>query len=217
MRVRLVLALLVVTAVSSAGAQAGPIVVRPLDFTRIGEYSNLAPTGTHQQVADRFVLADAATVESLTWFGRYDTTTIPANPIAFSVRIFLDDLGKPFSTPAWTINQSVTASLQGTSYSGAPWFTYSLALPGWTLGPGTYWLSIVENDAATPPVGSNQWLWADTSGSGLRAIRNGDGISWGSGTDWPHAFTLEGTVPDAGSTLLLFGMAIVALRACRRR
>jgi hypothetical protein len=224
MRLRLMLALVVIlTLVCGTAAQAGPIVIRPLDSSRPGEFSNLGPADEkHQQVADRFILNQAATIESITWYGRYDGNYDTAGLVSFSVRVFVEDLvDSPSSTPSWMRDVEVLAEHQGTSYLASQWLTYSTAPDyptlGLTLGPGIYWLSIVEKDAATSPSGGTQWLWGDTSGSGLRATRGEDGDTWSAGSDWPHAFTLEGTVPDPGSTLLLLGISLVGLRAWRRR
>lgn len=92
-----------------------------------------------------------------------------------------------------------------------------MTLPGWSLGAGTYWLSIVEAHAPTNPFGNTQWLWGDTDAQGWRAIRNRDDLAWASSFDTSHAFTLDGTVPDPGSTLLLLGIGLGGLRACRKR
>ena len=218
MRLRLILALVVIlTLVGGTAAQAGPIVVRPLDSSRPGEYSNFADLPlTPQQVADQFQLAQTATIESITWYGRYDGRYSVTNPVAFSIRLFADDLGEPAAGPSMSFEVSVSGVAQGSDYLGSPWLAYSTAGLSWTLGPGTYWLSILENDPRTPIGGDSQWLWGD-SGPGYRAIRNGDGGDWTAGRDFNHAFTLEGTVPDAGSTLLLFGISLVGLRAWRKR
>jgi hypothetical protein len=222
MKVRfgVLLVALVLMAGSVVPASAVPIVVRPLESSRIGEYSNLGPAGEdHQQVADRFELSEYATLQSLTWYGRYDSLYNTAGPVGFSVRVFDDGSGSPATTPSYVLDVFVNADAQGTNYSGWPWYTYSTALPSWTLGAGTYWLSIVETHGATPPYGATQWLWADTFGTGYRAYRDQDGTSWLAGLDVNHAFTLAGTttVPDPGSSLFLLGLGLVGLRAWRRR
>jgi hypothetical protein len=210
--------ILTLTVLGGTTAQAGQIVLRPLAPGLVGEYSNLGPSGeNHQQVADVFVLAQASTLESLTWYGRYDAPYSTAGPIGFEVRIFSDSGGSPAIMPSWVKNDAANAYEAGTNYLGVPWLTYTMALPGWSLGAGTYWLSIVEDHDPTLPYGDRQWLWGDTAGSGFRAIRGQDNTAWAAGLDTNHAFTLEGTVPDPGSTLLLLGMGLVGLRAWRRR
>ena len=164
-------------------------------------------------MADQFQLYQTATIESITWYGRYDGTYSVTNPVAFSIRIFAEDLALVRQAPSVT----VYGVGQGTYYKSAQWIAYSTSVPSWTLGPGTYWLSILENDVRTPIGGNSQWLWGDTSEVGYRAFRNGNGGDWTVAEDSSHAFTLEGTVPDPGSTLLLFGISLVGLRAWRKR
>jgi len=212
---------LILTLLGGTTAQAGPIVLRPLASDLAGESSNLGPAGeNHQQVADVFVLAQAATLQSLTWYGRYDTDSGAAGsagPFGFEVRIFGDSDGSPAITPTWVKNESVNANGAGTGYLGLPWLTYTMALPDWSLGAGTYWLSIVEDHDPTTPAGNTQWLWGDTAAAGMRAIRGQDGAVWTVSSDTSHAFTLVGTVPDHGSSLLLLGIGLAGLRAWHGR
>jgi hypothetical protein len=210
---------LMLTLLGATAAQAGQVLLlRPLEAGRIGEYSNLGPVGeNHQQVADSFVLAHAATLESISWYGRYDLLYSASNPVGFSVRVFDDIAGSPASAPSWVLNVSVNATPQGSDYLGNAWLAYSTALPNWSLGAGAHWISIVEAEAATPPYGRSQWLWGDTSGTGYRAIRGEDGAAWAPGLDVNHAVTLEGTVPEPGSSLLLLCVGIAGLRAWKRR
>jgi hypothetical protein len=209
---------LIFTLIGSTAVQAGPLVLRPLAPGLEGEYSNFGPPGeSHQQVADVFVLTQAATLHSLTWYGRYDALYSTAGPIGFEVRIFGDSAGSPALSPSWVKNESVNAIPFGEYSPGVPWLEYSMTLPGWSLGAGTYWLSIVEAHAPTPPYGKTQWLWGDTDARGWRAIRNGDDLAWVSSFDTSHAFTLEGSVPDPGSTLFLFGIALAGLGTWRKR
>ncbi len=84
------------------------------------------------------------------------------------------------------------------------------------LTAGTYWISVLENDAATPTVGNSQWLWGDST-VGLRAIRNGDLDPWTAALDLNHAFTLTGSQVPEPSTLALTALGILGLVRYRRR
>lgn len=113
---------LVFTLIGSTAVQAGPIVLRPLASGLEGQYSNLGPAGeSHQQVADVFELTKAATLRSLTWYGRYDALYSTAGPIGFEVRIFGDSAGSPALLPSWVKNESVNANAFGEYSPGVPW------------------------------------------------------------------------------------------------
>ena len=58
---------LMLTLLGATTVQAGQVLPpRPLEVGRTGRYSNLGPVGeNHQQVADSFVLPQAATIESI--------------------------------------------------------------------------------------------------------------------------------------------------------
>ena len=173
-------------------ARANVIVDHPLDTSAVGEFSNLGPA--NQQVADDFLLAGTTELESLSWFGRYADPTINVpNPTTFSVRFFEDDGGKPETWPLFAVRRDVDVFDTGLDFNGNPWFFYLIEFSDLTLDPGSYWVSVVEDDPATPRSGFTQWLWADTSSAGLRALRARDGQAWNSGWDINHAFSLTET------------------------
>jgi hypothetical protein len=171
-----------------------------------GEYSNL-PTPGHQQIADDFHLIAGATLTGLTWQGRYDINGLSPSSVSFVIRVFADSAGLPAVGPLFSANVTVTPAVLSNAYTMPPqfggnsinWLEYSASLPNWTLGPGTYWLSILENDSGTPPLGSSQWLWADSENGTVAqnpsvASRAGDGDAWTlvGPIEADHAFLLQG-------------------------
>lgn len=212
---RLATASLVVALTLGAASrgQAAIITLQALDPAQGGEFSNLGPT--NQQVADDFVLGATTSLDSFTWFGRYFADFVVANPVEFSIRIFSDAGGQPAAVPLHTVGVSVNASPTGLDFGGIPWFSYSSPL-ALILTAGTYWISVVEDDAATPAVGGSQWMWGDST-FGLRATRNGDVGPWTAGLDRNHAFTLEGSPVPEPSTLALSTLGLLGLLRYRRR
>lgn len=205
-RVSIVLALTVAASVSQA--QAAVITLQALNPAFVGEFSNLGPS--NQQVADDFVLTGATTLDSFSWFGRYFADIAVTNPVDFSIRIFSDTAGQPATVALHTLDVSVDAAPTGLTFGTVPWFSYSTLL-GMTLGAGTYWISVVENDPTTPLFGDSQWLWGDSFTAGARAIRNADGTPWTASFDINHAFTLTGTPVPEPSTLVLSALGILGL------
>lgn len=201
------------TLVAASPGQAAVITLQALNAAQGGEFSNLGPT--NQQAADDFVLAATTSLDSFSWFGRYFANIAVADPVDFSIRIFADIGGQPAAAALHTFGVSVNASPTGLDFGGVPWFSYSTPLAV-MLTAGTYWISVLENDAATPTVGNSQWLWGDST-VGLRAIRNGDLDPWTAALDLNHAFTLTGTQVPEPSTLALTALGILGLVRYRRR
>jgi CARDB protein len=162
-----------------------PITMQALAPAAAGEFSNVGS----QQVADDFVLSTPTTLASFSWFGRYGANIAVANPVDFSIRIFADAAGQPANTALQTFDVSVTATPTGQTFGSVPWFAYSTPL-GVTLPAGSYWISVLETDPDTPDTGTTQWLWADSSAAGARALRVGEGGTWTAALDVNHAFTL---------------------------
>lgn len=206
--------LLVLLAVPQTRADL--IVQQPLDPASSGRFSNLGPS--NQQIADDFQLPVATTLESISWSGRYDAALSLTNPVAFSLRFFADAGGSPSVSPLQIYDVTVDAQTTGLTFGTVPWFSYSTSLPALTLNPGTYWVSVVESDPRTPTSGSSQWLWGNSSSSGLTAFRSSDGTAWTPSTAGRNiAFQLSGSVVPEPSSLLLTGVGAVVLLSCRWR
>ncbi|MGQ0736270.1 MAG: fibronectin type III domain-containing protein [Acidobacteriota bacterium] len=175
---------------SVADLRAAVIVLQPHDPARSGAFSNLG--SSNQQMADNFSLSQVTAIDSISWTGRYDGPLIaPANPVAFTVRVFADAGGRPAVFPLSVFNVMVNATNTGFTFGGSAWFSYSTPAPA-VLTPGTYWLSVVETDPRTPSFGGSQWLWGHTSTDGARAFRLADGASWSADPFGPnHAFAIN--------------------------
>ncbi len=200
----LMLLLIVVFMVAVAGPVLAAVMVsQSHDQTKSGEYSNLGTS--NQQVADDFALTQSFSLDKVTWYGRYGDKTFLNNG-EFYIRFFADDGGKPKISYQTQFVVNVTPVFSGYYDTDIPWYKYSVSVSGLTMDPGTYWISIVETDNRTSASGNTQWLWGDSSTSGLRAHRNADNVVWSVSTDIDHAFVLEGVgaqVPLPSSLLLL--------------
>ncbi len=178
----------------TAGPSAsGTITSITFDPDASGSYSNYAPATPAQQMASPFQLADAAIVDGISWYGRYDASLPLSSPVGFIVAFFADEGGKPTQSPVARFN--VPAGVQDTvsTFRGIRWYSYSASL-SLTLTPGSYWLSILENDARSP-----QWLWAHGKYvSGRAAYRASDGQPWTPGDAMNYAFALFGGGGGAG-------------------
>lgn len=140
-----------------AGAAAELLVQQAQDPAGTGSFSNLGPA--HQQTADNFRLARPVALAELSWFGRYGARFDLDNPVAFAVRFFADDGGRPALVALREFAVAVAAVDTGLTFRGAPGFRSAAPLGGWELGPGGYGVSVVEADPRTPASGTTSWLW----------------------------------------------------------
>ena len=205
---------LLFAAIIALPAGAAPIVDQLFDSTQPGALSNQGPAD--QQVADDFSIASLIALGPLTWFGRYDGAIGTVDPTDFTIRIFSDQGGMPVEAPFFEINVSVSPTVTGLDFGGSPWFSYSADLGSPVLGTGVYWLSILESDASTPLAGDSLWLWGETGTVAQRSVRSADATPWTLGSGNNVAFTINSSVPEP-STWLLLGTGVLALGAARKR
>jgi hypothetical protein len=96
-------------------------------------------------------------------------------------------------------------------------FTAPLATPVLLAADTTYWISIMDSDAATSV--DFRWMTSSSSFNGIWALRINEGDSWFiSSSTRDFAFTLAGTIiPEPASVvLMLVVMAILSLRSRNR-
>lgn len=139
--------------------------------------------GLAQQSADEFALAADDDIRGVSWSGSYYQTDLPATTteVDFRIRFFDDVGGKPGNMPVH--DELVTAQATNSGvvlnnrvvYLFEADFASTVALNGGV----TYWISVLEEDAATPYF-SLAWRWSNSAtGFGdTYALRNIDGSGW---------------------------------------
>ena len=184
------------------------------------------PTPAFQQIGDNFALADNTLLTGISWFGQYVGITVPDMAARdFVVRVFADNTGGSYNIPGTKILERRTAVAGVAAGVGTltnePILSYNLALTGApVLSAGaTYWVSILENDAAT----FNTWRWSyGATGTANRlALQFGEGAGWdilGPSIGRQVAFSLEGNaVVPLPAPLLPMSMGLALLGLIRRR
>jgi hypothetical protein len=156
-----------------------------------------------QQEADSFVLPQAASVETIHWWGAYANNDVRTDQ--FTLRLLGDMAGNPAVRPLVDVSavNLVRTPSNLVDNLGDPIYEYQATLPSSVVldGAATYYLSVVNN---TPPGGV--WDWVG-SGPGTHWARQQDGTAWSisSGTT-SFAFELLGSPVPEPSTLMLLAL-----------
>lgn len=193
-------------------AQAAIVVNGGAPDQETGSYADAG--NQYSQTGAQFTLADAATINQMTWYGGY--TENSAETDSFTMRIFSGGttLGSPLST---VLFGAASRSATGDSVSSFEYTEYvytSSIFSNINLAAGTYFISLSNDDS-----GSDTWFWEGSSSGESSGVASYDGSGWKNPEIVGLAFQLlnsqTGSVPEPGSIALL-GLGLVGL-AVRRR
>jgi hypothetical protein len=212
---------------SRGQAKADIIVNQSLSANPTGQFGFFTEgpdsgSGGRQAIANGFSLSAAAQVNEVQWYGAYRFGTIPTGPpVQFLIRFYTDSGGP--DTLIIQESPHVTGVPTGLVNSGGlPILAYDTTFSPVSFNAGsTYWIAILEDDAATPF--ADHWAWQQSDGTGLGASSQSAGTFWSGGEPGPKmAFILSGTsfaaVPEPASvTLLGIGIAGLLGYAWRQR
>lgn len=122
-----------------------------------------------------------------------------------------DTLAKTISITG-TLNATtpVTLNLSGILLSGSISSFSMIAWPG-----GQFWLTLGGSDTKNPELLAAIGLAPDTAFAHFGFMAMVNPVGGGTGFEASGVDINNTTVPDAGSTLLLFGIGLAGLRACR--
>ena len=180
------------------------------DGTGNGWLSTTSDTAVYESFQVDPSSSDHIKVDSIDWVGSYTPNYGPVNP-QFDIQVY-DSTGS--SLVAERIGQATETALPNGNALFTPNFSYSLDLSNDKLAlySGYYYLVI----QAILPAVQGAWYW-DTASSGLGAstIYSAYGSPTWLDTNVNFAFTLNGTVPEP-ETLLLLVPALIGLGFSRK-
>ncbi len=211
---KIILIALALSLAAGSGAVADVLYTQATDSN--GGFSsqndNVGGNGNFATAYDNFTLSGNGAVTNVMFTGSYFNPPTQGAITAFTIMFYSDAGGIPGGM-LQTFNMAGTANETsiGTDVFGSPLFTYSFDLSSAfnALGGTQYWLSIVP-DLGFPP----QWGWESGTGGDGMAYQDFLGTPGVLATDL--AFTLNGSVPEAGTTTLLIAGALLVLGVIRR-
>jgi hypothetical protein len=169
------------------------------------------------QYGSDFTFGGPASLTGLTWFGAYkppgSSVTI-IGPDNFEVRIFGTTAGTPNVAPLFDFTGLLVTKIDtggSLSFPGEELYHYGVSVPSTILGPGTYFLSIINNTVA----GDELWLWAWSNqsfqaGNALYS-RTADGGTWVGPFTTQVSFQLRGdTATPEPATFVLSAIGLGA-------
>lgn len=221
-----VLGLTLVGLILAGPSQAMILFNQDLNTGLSGTYSN---TGG-QVRADNFMLDADAQITDVHWYGFYE---VPLNPldtsVDFRLRFYADASGLPgtllYDQLVAAAVANSTMAVTGGSFVDSMIYEFTAdPIDPLSVNAGeTLWISLAEEDAATPREGGTQWLWNYSSVASMASASiNDNGMDDWSPDGGNLAFYLTGesdggtAIPEP-ATMLLFGSGLVGAVIRKRR
>lgn len=228
---RMVGVFLCLSAVASAAAAQLVVLDQPAVSPNLG--GTVSDSGctfignpAAEALADDFVLTAPQDISAVRFQGGYFSPTSPAHPPAFTIRVWSDLAGLPgtvLATPVLNVTET-PVTVSGNVWVHAYTATFSAPVP---LGPGTYWIEVLEADSTIPAC----FTWSAgvldaASGRDSAAIQFPLNSPWSpqAGENFSLTVFAGGAEPPAaiptlggwGLIALIAGLATAALALLRR-
>lgn len=213
-KAKIVLIALAFSVMAGSGAVADVLYTQATNS--LGGFSSQNDTtggnGNFATAYDNFTLAGNGSITNVMFTGSYFNPPAQGTITAFTIAFYSDAGGIPGGLlQSFNMAGNANETSIGNDIPGDPLFTYSFDLSSAfnALGGTQYWISIVP-DLGFPP----QWGWETGTG--------GDGMAYQDFLGTPAAlpsdlaFTLNGSVPETGTTTLLIGGALLVFGVMRR-